>query len=422
MDYFLALLCSVNIFIIFFISKKIFNTWFSPAGIFSGVWGIGTISPLIFAPEYYVSVKAYLIVSIIVMSVFCGAFFWECYSSHFFSRFKSPIKRISFYYWGTIYNKLTLFSFLAPIIFYIDAVRHFGTYDVIKLAPMVAAGRYTQEFTPDTTVIMLVSVIYLTSLLGGLLKGLKKVSWFKSLVWILPISLMALISTGRAGLLYTTIFWITGFITVQYYLGKIKKLKLYPIIFSMITMGVGVFLFFLIFQLLRWNSINFENIISASKHLKLYFFGHMAGLGVWIDDIGVKQLHLGTKLFPSLFEFLGLSVREQGFYTEPVLISKDSTTNIYTIIRPLLEDFGTIGSFIVSFFYGLLGQVGFISLEKGYWYGSILLIVILPISLMGLLASIFGYNSTILVVMLFALMVIFLSPLKQRLRYRLIHE
>jgi oligosaccharide repeat unit polymerase len=136
-----------------------------------------------------------------------------------------------------------------------------------------------------------------------------------------------------------------------------KKKNLF---FSLLTrLGVVVLVILVIFifgLMLREQNFQFSFDDSEKfRFFKIYAVGALSSFSVFFDgyDFG-NDLTYGRYTFASLFQMLGWHQFESfGFYDEYLVISDNGDyTNIYTILRSLVEDFGLIFTILISLILG----------------------------------------------------------------------
>jgi oligosaccharide repeat unit polymerase len=124
--------------------------------------------------------------------------------------------------------------------------------------------------------------------------------------------------------------------------------------------------------------------------------GQIAAFGTWfghyLQEGGDKSL--GGITFAGPFDALHLKERNQGIYTESIAIG-ESETNVYTIYRGLVEDFGIAGALVFQFIMGCLASHFYAGLSRfNRW--SIPALSCYYAFYLFYLASIFSYNAIIL--------------------------
>lgn len=79
-----------------------------------------------------------------------------------------------------------------------------------------------------------------------------------------------------------------------------------------------------------------------------YVFGGIGAFTSYLNYYNASNLGWGYYSFASLYDLLGIRENVMGIYTEYLPINIDGTirSNIYTVIRQLLDDFGILGIII----------------------------------------------------------------------------
>src|SRR6185503_3626103 len=91
-------------------------------------------------------------------------------------------------------------------------------------------------------------------------------------------------------------------------------------------------------------------------------FSFIAAFGIWFDRVGfhASGLLLGGRTFRRPFEIIGIS-----FELPPEIDVGFTSSNIYTVFRDLLEDFGSVGALLVVFGVGALARKVYAATSRG---------------------------------------------------------
>lgn len=276
---------------------------------------------------------------------------------------------------------------------------------------MAAVYRYAELIGLSLRMQLLLTFVYLGPLLAGCLYGISTSKWDKRLAIasLMPALAVSMVHTARAVVLYAAILWVAGYLAYRVCSGTDRLIK---VNLRTIMMGfaacVAVVLFFSTWQLLRGGlEVNIHNVRAMSGRFTGYFFGHAPAFSIWFDDnfADIDYPTFGARTFGGLFSLLGFGKREMGVYTEFISISpQGDSTNVYTIFRGLIEDFGIAGALILAFMMGTLSGRAYRSVASKqdlrwapFLVGSYMF-AFWPV------VSIFTYNSILLAWCLFSLM------------------
>lgn len=201
---------------------------------------------------------------------------------------------------------------------------------------------------------------YISVLLSAYLYSQKKVN-FKSIYVVLPIIsvfFVAAILTTKSAILVTTFLWLGVYLVNRdYYISDFNPfLKIRSYVVSVLCI-FGLFFFFTIIQFNRYEGKNLTDYFFIVNRLRLDFFSFLAPISNWIflyfSDPEINLL-LGRMSFASLYSLIGVAEKKAGLYSESVVVAGFHQTNIYTMFRGLIMDFGILGSCILFFFLGYL--------------------------------------------------------------------
>lgn len=116
----------------------------------------------------------------------------------------------------------------------------------------------------------------------------------------------------------------------------------------------------------------------------------------WHDD----QLKYGVMTFCGIFNGLGLAKRQQGIYRDNVYfgrLDKTMRSNVYSIFRMLIDDFGIVGALVFLLLLGFASAkaIVFIKKRKMIFLCQAFLVAVYSYVMWGFVASIWAYTSII---------------------------
>ena len=119
---------------------------------------------------------------------------------------------------------------------------------------------------------------------------------------------------------------------------------------------------------------------------------------MWYTSYTPGELAWGSKTFMGISNLLGLEERVQGIYPEYLNIGKNGfygISNIYTIFRPLVEDFGEAGTMLVMFMMGIASNFSIKSLaaHRNVFIHQVLLVAFFGYLMWSFVASFYAYTS-----------------------------
>jgi len=157
-------------------------------------------------------------------------------------------------------------------------------------------------------------------------------------------------SGARAGFFMMFFVWISSFLSISVYNGKSFSLKKIIVIFFLVVFVVVNVMFFV--QMLRSGKVDDIGYVFfvLIENLMVFFVGYYNAFSIWWSEYSFDRLALGQYSFSGIYD-LFFGGRVLGIYP-PVYIGSGKSSNIYTIVRPLIDDFSLPGVCIMLFFLG----------------------------------------------------------------------
>ena len=400
------------IYIIFsiFVTLK-FKTILSPILLTVVFFSIQVIFALIFFGKYDLYLSGILWIFIAFLFYVFGGLFVKkrtCYVQGKITMSKSAMNFTRFY--------ILLFSILGfvyvLIFFRAVGITFADLFDIQKLLFInrsIADSRYLEE--QERTLIESVTLIfvYLAPLMSGFYYNFAAKNKLVTILSFLPAIIIILTQNTKVILIGSTFLFVTGFIISGIITNKIYKIIVPKNAFKLIILMVVFFATLYISMVFRTGAINSNTIAYINNRFVLYSFGHIIGFDIWFtQSSNVFPSYLGTRVLYGIADFIGISVRLQGVYQESVFWGSFST-NVYSIFRAFIEDFGTIFSFVLLFIYGMFSQYVFIKLKHRFSYVAVwMLSVIYFTTFFGVFTSPWAYMSFTLVFVIFGFYLSFL--------------
>jgi len=408
-NYFWILLISLLFVFYTFIVRLEGKTWLAPSSFFTLIWAVTIIVAVLFAPNFYFSIKAILFVLSALLMFFIGSFVLNViapsnisnnYINNTCAELNLPFLK-KFIIVGVISSLIAVVLLLK--IYNVNLLSGFSLDVYIDTASKMSIDRYAGLSLPKPIMIFL-SLGYAGCLCGGSVFAFskKKTDKFLALSSIFSILLFTIIYTARAVFLFSLMLFISSYLSTKLYLFK-YNFKLFSLKKIMIIIFLAFFLFlmFLTTQISRYGIKNFEfnEILKVLDHLKVWFFGNISGFSRWFDNVDLNNTDFngGKYLFAGIFDFLGISSRNIGLFTEYYCINdQNEFTNIFGIFRVLIEDFTIFGIYPLLFLAGILSNIIYKSVLNGKILFIPLLVMFYAFTLWSFITNIFAYNTTII--------------------------
>ena len=229
----------------------------------------------------------------------------------------------------------------------------------------MAYERYSGNVSYGTAMQIMLGIMYGGALIGGyfFVDALKISERILCISIIIPFFFILLIHNTKLVFMAVVMLWLSGYLT-----RFLEKYKRAPIIKAgavckFILLSISFLSLLYMSMVLRIGAIDTDTLTKVNAKILSYVIAHMPAFDYWFaNDAGNTDYTYGKYTFYAIFQTLGISIREQGVFTDFVSTSEFST-NIFTVFRGIIIDFGVFGGIV---FFILLGFV------VGYAYQCIL--------------------------------------------------
>lgn len=393
---FIAIITLTLLAILFRIQSK---RWTTPGAFFAGYWTVAVICALLLAPNGYpVSAGSiwWITASVLCLGIgsMLGSYKVNSYPINF--EYNAQITQINL---KNLQKLVIIFSCIGMVGVHILLVSlglnfslFFSLETLQRIAPSVAESRYNENFTPPAIVTLAMSFNYASAYLGGMLRTFKKTMW--AFATFFPVLLTTLIMTTKAGLIFTIFLWLAGWLSMRIRLGKTDLPLRYILNIGLI--GAIISSLFIASSLLRYKIHNLSELGYVYEKLTVYYIGYLSGFSQWFSQSGYQsqELGFGQYTFAGLFDVLGLQTRQQGIFSSTVAVG-DYQTNIYTLFRYLIMDFGLVGSLLLLVIIGFLASYFYEKTRSGSYLALPFLMMFYAQVLFSNTTTVYGYNTMI---------------------------
>lgn len=225
----------------------------------------------------------------------------------------------------------------------------------------------------------------------------KKRIW--SFAALLPQAIGGLSQGAKMGIITGTFLWFIGLIVAAQSLDIKIKVKLRTIIILLASV-IGLMALLIVIMMFRIGQFDTDTMYVVFGKAISYGLGHLPAFDMWFpthEDV-LSELTGGGKIFFGITNTLGILEREGGIFTKMMEVSPyGDETNVYTIFRFFIEDFGKIGALVYLFFMGWLCRKiydGFVHKRNLYLSTTLMCGIYFFIS-WSFVASIFAYATYI---------------------------
>lgn len=293
-------------------------------------------------------------------------------------------------------------AFLNPV--YTVILHGFSPTDIFSLPKLlqmnntISIDRYYGDSmtTPLNQVLLVFS--YTAPLFGGFCyRMVGRLGKTFSLLSVIPCVFVAFTQAMKMGLITSVFLWACGFLvcTYSYNLNlRIKRRTLFWLV------GGTLLFFSTLFtsMVLRTGELSERMVDDITNKFFTYAFGYVPCFDIWFDSADVKELTYGAKTFYGISNSLGILERLTGIYQEWIPFGRNGfkgESNVYTVFRVMIEDFGPAPSCLILMLIGCLS--GMITqnlrVKKNVCFNQIALSAIYAYVLWSFVTSFFAYNS-----------------------------
>jgi oligosaccharide repeat unit polymerase len=374
----IALIFSLMILGQVYLVRRIVGTWLFPACLFGLFWFGYTFVPL--AVLYWVPVEwsavAFLFLCTLAFSISAAPFDWKTA----FRRNASKNATATIVYGSPFLKGVFYVSTLSALVcIFLDLlVQGFSLHDLFFDLQATAAAYAKMLYDESLTINMFARLELVGTFLGTIVGGFlfscsrRRAERFVIVALaFLPSTLVAITHTAKGLLFLSVAFFCAGLFVYRVSAGKLRLFEKGS--FKLIVPATAG-LILIITTAFLWRSLSGledtnEVIIRLLSYFASYSCGHLYAFSDWFAFVVGRhsQFHYGNEstsygfyTFMSLFQLIGhhkevpLGIFDD-FYTYGDLLS----TNIYTMFRGLVTDFGIIGCVLFMFGSGLLLHMSF---------------------------------------------------------------
>lgn len=385
MDYLLlnklsAIFLSILILGLATFTAKVYKNWLIPSVVFSVFWFLFTFFPLTLA--FSVPINADAILYILIANVFFMSsafiFDWKHASKIFESRLfhvndfslLNEKSLVVFFYCSQAFVTLSIFLDILLQGFSFSDV----FFDLINTSASYIALRYTNSLESSMVTRFGTVFLYVGSILGGIVFCYSKSKSAKTVVVLISLlpSLLVMVIQGAKGALFLCMFLFYGSLVIgRLYTNKFSLTdnKTNKVLFMVVLLVLPAITFSFLSRGLYGESDDFV-VKKIIFYFNSYAFSHLYAFADWFDAksgydsfntyIDLNNVDLGFQTFMSIFKFFGdTRFVPPGYYDEYYNYNGIIQSNIYTIFRGVILDFGIFGSLVFMFLLGFVLNVVF---------------------------------------------------------------
>jgi len=342
------------------ICRIISRSWFAPAALTGLIWTFFCVASLL-AVDYPVPGRGMWMLVLLVVAIQLGALV----AHELRSEGELPDQNATDFTFAIqpcrVYGLIcTLIALAGCVYFLFTSLEEFGLpftpIGILEVGAHWTLLRYDDAVEP-WSVRLLVMWLHPAALLGGLLFACskKRVDRFISAITVSPALFYGILTGARAAILIGGTCWIAGYLSAVIVLTT-KRLGLFTVrrvitLLLVAVCGLGMFASIDAVRDSSWvHTVMFD---VREQKLQNYMFGSPAAFADWYAHSDKSPLEWGARTFAGEFDLLQLRTRVTGRYLETSNVVGTENTNVYTLFRGLVEDFGEAGSVLASLICGL---------------------------------------------------------------------
>lgn len=371
-----------------------------PAGIFAAMWAL--LITIIIGCQGFVIIRytglffiLACVYSFLIGTIFVNTYYHPTPSTNINLKFNKKVA-------NTLLVALFFAAFVNPIYtvilhgFSISSI--FNIVTLLQMNNTISVDRYSgADYTNTFNQLMLV-FSYSAPLFGGFCYRLvDKFGKTFSLLSIVPCIFVAFTQAMKMGLITSVFLWFCGFLVCSFTYNLQIRIKTKTLF--LITGGsIGFFSLLFLSMILRTGEISDRIVEDITNKFFTYAFGFVPCFDIWFDSSNVSEYTYGAKSFFGVSNALGILERLDGIYQEWIPFGKDGfkgESNVYTVFRVLVEDFGPAPSCLVMLLLGGLSSIVMQNLnaKKNIYLNQILMAAIYSYIMWSFVTSFFAYTS-----------------------------
>lgn len=270
--------------------------------------------------------------------------------------------------------------------------------EVLEMNKGISEDRYAGAEAHDVVNQFFLIFSYAAPVIGGLCFRLVG-KWNKVLciLTLIPCTFIALTQSLKMGMIASFILFFAAYIVCSYTYGLPIRMKGKIILrFALVIAGFLGTLF--ISMVFRTGEVTEKTILEISEKFVSYAVGHMHNIDMWYTSYQPTDLTWGSRTFLGISNILGIEERVQGIYPEFLNVGKNGffgISNTYTIFRPLVEDFGEVGTMVAMFIMGIIGNMALkaVTAHRATIFNQVVLVALFAYLMWSFSASFYAYTT-----------------------------
>lgn len=178
---------------------------------------------------------------------------------------------------------------------------------------------------------------------------------------MLPVFISFFLSNAKAGFIASAMGFVITYMIGSYIANGVERKFSGRFIRNTIILVVAFFAVLFISMCLRVGNFRASTIEYVRNRFMVYMFGQVKAFDEWfVINRQRADMTFGTMTYNWVFNLTGLVERRQGVYG----YAQSIRTNVFTLFRGIITDFGSIGGIIYCFLRGVVGGYIFKQIHK----------------------------------------------------------
>lgn len=295
----------------------------------------------------------------------------------------------------------------------------FNLNQLLELNNGLSTSRYADDIESSFVDQILNIFSSLCPLLGGFYYSAfnKRKDKYLAISTVLPQLFGGLTQGVKMGIITTTFLWFTGYILCSLLINRKIRINIKKILLFILG-GFALVSILALSMMFRIGIFDLDTFYVVAQKFISYAFGHLPAFDAWFSKQSFfdSEYTLGGKMFFGITNYLGIMHREQGLYQDLTTIAIDgSETNVYSVFRLVIDDFGIFGSILFYFIFGFISQKIYknVRLKNNYVFNTMILAGVYFFIFWSFVTSVFVYMTYIAMLVLF-MFVVKLSTAKNK--------
>jgi oligosaccharide repeat unit polymerase len=353
-------------------ARQIFKSWLAPGALFALYWFVASLVPTILLAKHEVSPAALIWIFFAALAVVVGNLFVmkidlrriQPISISLLSN--SQVRYLKLWVIASaILGTLSVFTALWDSGYSLWML--FSLDSLVSIANAFSVSRYQETYVPSIQTQILLVFTYLSPTIAGFLAATtsKRKDYLFSAISLLPAILLMLVRTERNAFILGIVLWFSAYLVANCVQGRLTPFKKWQVLTGILAFLSLIFVFAFV-AMVRAGATDISLLPLLIRKVTAGATGHIAAFSIWFERDGLQVApSLGQISFAGIFNALGVYTRDLGLFQEVVFLDSGFATNIYTLFRPLIQDFTVIGSLFFLLAFGLVGGVAYQSALKG---------------------------------------------------------